>query len=285
MKRLTIHCWGGLGSQLYAWAMAEKVQIIFPRRKVELVFHSSGVTKRVSELEFLGSFFNVKFVDDYISTPESNNTPKTNKNFIKNTVKKFLYMAKITLYCNSNYEFNKIKPWTLSLRGHYSHVNLDAKVIQRMLSRICSENKIPLFKSIKQDKVLSIHYRLGDLQYLASKTFINPIDLGGCIERILLSKECKFVTVYSDDQIAAQQFLSDYLPAETAFTNSEIWNTLLNLVSTNYFIGTNSKISLWAAIFRKTIDKQSWVYLPKQMKVALESNLLNLEDITNTYYY
>ena len=71
MKRLVIHCWGGLGSQLYAWAMAEMVQTKYPRRKIEIVFHSSGVTKRYSDLNFLRSVFNIKFRDDYISNSQS----------------------------------------------------------------------------------------------------------------------------------------------------------------------------------------------------------------------
>jgi hypothetical protein len=285
MKKLTIHCWGGLGSQLYAWAMAEMVQINFPNRRVELIIHSSGVTKRFSELEFLKSDFNIKFVDDYSSTTETNRISKPYHNLIKIFVKKFLYLTNIILYCNKNHELKKIKPWTLSLRGHYSHVNLDIKIIQSMLSRICSEYQIPLLKFVKQDKALSIHYRLGDLQHLTNKTYINPNSLGDCIEKILLGEECKSVIVYSDEPKVAQLFLQDYLPKETVFANSEIWNTLLNLVSTNYFIGTNSKISLWAAIFRKSIDNHAWVYLPEQMRVAAENNLLNLEDHRNIHYY
>lgn len=285
MKRLVIHCWGGLGSQLYAWAMAEMVQIKYPRRKIEIVFHSSGVTKRYSDLNFLGSVFNVKFTDDYISNSQSNKAPKTVNYSTKILLKKFLYLTKITLYCNTNDEFNCIKPWTLSLRGHYSYINLDVNIVEKMLFKICKEYEMPPFKSIKQDKTLSVHYRLGDLQHLENKTYTDPNNLGGCIEKIMLSEECKSLTVYSDDEAAAQQLLHDFIPAETVFTNSGVWSTLFDLICTNYFVGTNSKISLWAVIFRKIIDNHSWVYLPKQMKAALESNLLNVVDPTNTYYY
>ena len=285
MKSLVIHCWGGLGSQLYAWAMAEMVQAKYPRRKVEIVFHSSGVTKRYSDLNFLRSEFEIKFRDDYISNSQSKKASKTANYSFKNLFKKFLHITKITLYCNNNEEFNRIKPWTLSLRGHYSYINLEVDIVKKMLLKICNEYEMPPFKSINQDKTLSVHYRLGDLQHLETKTYIDPNNLGESIEKTILSKKCKSVTIYSDDQTAAQQLLHDFIPGETVFANTDVWNTLLDLICTNYFIGTNSKISLWAAIFRKTIDHHSYVYLPKQMKVAVESNLLNVVDATNTYYY
>ena len=285
MKRLSVHCWGGLGSQLYAWAMAEMVQIKYPNRKIEIVFHSSGVTKRYSDLMFLESVFKVKFIDDYLFNSQSKKAHKTVNYSIKILLKKFLYFTRIILDCNNNNEFNCIKPWTLSLRGHYSYVNLEVKIVEKMLFKICNEHEMPPFNSIKQDKNLSVHYRLGDLQHIENKTYIDPDNLGRFIQKTMLSNDCKSLTVYSDDQAAAQKLLHDFIPLETVFTNSDVWNTLFQLIYSNYFVGTNSKISLWAAIFRKTIDNQSWVYLPKQMKPAAESNLLNLAHPTNTIYY
>jgi hypothetical protein len=285
MRKLSVHCWGGLGSQFYAWAMAEMMVRKFPRRKIQIVFHSSGVTKRYSDLKFLSSVFNIKFTDDYISYPESNQKPSTGHYPIRIILKKFLHFTRITLYCNTNDEFNRVKPWTLSLRGHYSYINLDVNITARMLFKIYEEFGRPLVKSIKQDNSLSVHYRLGDLKHLENKTYVDANDLGRCIEKIISSKECKTVTVHSDDQVTAKQLLHGFLPSETAFIDSDVWNTLFDLIETNYFIGTNSKISLWAAIFRKELDDHSWVYLPKQMKVAAEGNLLNLVDSKNTYYY
>jgi len=285
MRKLVIHCWGGLGSQLYAWAMAEMVVKKFPRRKITLVFHSSGVTKRYSDLKFLNSMFNMKFIDDYISNPTQNQKSPTNHYSMKVLLKKFLTFSRFTLYCNTNIEFNKIKPWTLSLRGHYSHINLDLHIVSRILSRIYEEFGISLVKSVKQDNSISVHYRLGDLQHLENKTYVNPNDLGGCIQTIIFSRECNTVAVYSDDRVAAQELLHDFLPAESNFLDSDVWYALFKLIETNYFIGTNSKISLWAAIFRKVIDNYSWVYLPKQMKAVLEDNLLNMADCKNIHYY
>lgn len=285
MRKLAIHCWGGLGSQFYAWAMAEIMVRKFPRRKIQIVFHSSGVTKRYSDLKFLSSVFNMKFTDDYTSYSESNQKPSPANYLIRIMLRKFLHFTRITLDCNTNDEFNRVKPWTLSLRGHYSYINLDVSITAIMLFKIYEEFGRSSFKSIKQDNSLSVHYRLGDLQHLENKTYVDANNLGRCIEKIILSKGCKTVTVHSDDQVTAKQLLNDFLPSESNFADSNVWNTLFDLIESNYFIGTNSKISLWAAIFRKAIDEHSWVYLPKQMKVATESNLLSLIDSKNTYYY
>lgn len=285
MRKLVIHCWGGLGSQLYAWAMAEMITRKFPRRKLQIVFHSSGVTKRYSDLMFLSSSFDIKFIDDFISYAKSKRDFSNGHYSLIRKLTRILNVSRIVLNCNTNDEFNKIKPWTLSLRGHYSYINLDPAIIEYMLSHICIQFRIPSFKSIKQDSSLFVHYRLGDLKHLENKTYIDSDVLGNCIQRTILVKKCKFVTLYSDDKFFAKQLLKDYLPAETTIMDCDVWNTLLNLVGANYFIGTNSKISLWAVIFRKAIDKHSWISLPEQMKINAEANLHNFIGVTNNHYY
>ena len=44
-------------------------------------------------------------------------------------------------------------------------------------------------------------------------------------------KKCKSVTIHSDDQTAAQQLLHDFIPGETIFANTNVWNTLFDLIS------------------------------------------------------
>ena len=50
LPAIKIHIWGGLGSQLYALALKIDLQKKFKTRKVVLVFHNSGVTRRDAEL-------------------------------------------------------------------------------------------------------------------------------------------------------------------------------------------------------------------------------------------
>ena len=62
-----IHCWGGLGSQMYAWALLERLQNKYPNRKFKLVFHTGGVTKRLPDLEPLFMQSEKDFVQDFES--------------------------------------------------------------------------------------------------------------------------------------------------------------------------------------------------------------------------
>ena len=68
LKSLTlrVHCWGGLGSQLFALAHAYELRRKFPNRKILLLLHTSGETERYSELGFLGnSEFKIQQVKDF----------------------------------------------------------------------------------------------------------------------------------------------------------------------------------------------------------------------------
>ena len=55
LPSLEIHIWGGLGSQLYALSLGLRND--FEKRRVVLVFHNSGVTKRNREAQKLFDFF------------------------------------------------------------------------------------------------------------------------------------------------------------------------------------------------------------------------------------
>ncbi len=68
---LRVHCWGGLGSQLFALAHAYELHKKFPNRKILLLMHTSGVSERFSELDFLGDFEfeirQVRILNDHLS--------------------------------------------------------------------------------------------------------------------------------------------------------------------------------------------------------------------------
>jgi len=65
LPRIKIHVWGGLGSQLHAWYLAEALMVKHPGRKIKLVFHSSGVTRRTPEICQVLAEFKYIFVDDF----------------------------------------------------------------------------------------------------------------------------------------------------------------------------------------------------------------------------
>ena len=62
---IKVHCWGGFGSQLFALALCNELKTKFPTRKLILILHSSGVSKRVPEIQELLVFVPYKIRDDY----------------------------------------------------------------------------------------------------------------------------------------------------------------------------------------------------------------------------
>ena len=60
-----IHCWGGLGSQLFAWILMAETKEKFKHRRVKLVMHESGITLRKSEIS--------SFQEEFFDSDDSNN--------------------------------------------------------------------------------------------------------------------------------------------------------------------------------------------------------------------
>ena len=78
---IRIHCWGGLGSQLYAWALFERLSIRFPKRKLRLVLHTSGVTRRASDLNDLFSVDELITLDDFVHPKKLGNADRYDKKY------------------------------------------------------------------------------------------------------------------------------------------------------------------------------------------------------------
>ena len=52
LPALRVHSWGGFGSQLFAAHAILRIQKLFPYRRIKVIIHSSGVTKRTKEVDF-----------------------------------------------------------------------------------------------------------------------------------------------------------------------------------------------------------------------------------------
>ena len=51
--KLRVHSWGGLGSQLFALSLIFDLVRKFPKKRIELIHHTAGVTRRLFELDFM----------------------------------------------------------------------------------------------------------------------------------------------------------------------------------------------------------------------------------------
>ena len=84
---LKIHCWGGLGSQLLALNYYLRVQELYPRKRINLVLHTGGITARNSEIDFLSNKINLLKVDDYRAGSNDKQSHTTDSNSVFNFVK------------------------------------------------------------------------------------------------------------------------------------------------------------------------------------------------------
>jgi hypothetical protein len=90
---LRVHCWGGLGSQLYALSTVHDLKLKYPKRRIKLVLHTSGVTKRLSELDFIHNIdFEIVQINDFHLQDKSDKNKANMSNVkLKVLLKKILY--------------------------------------------------------------------------------------------------------------------------------------------------------------------------------------------------
>ena len=121
--KLRVHSWGGLGSQLFVLAFIYDLRKKFPKKKILLVHHTSGVSRRLFELDsILESEILIKVIDDY--KPNQGINQNENRNVVRHLLIKIVknVLEKLYIYINidENPEIDKIKSRTLIIRGHYS---------------------------------------------------------------------------------------------------------------------------------------------------------------------
>jgi len=282
MDNRRIHCWGGLGSQIYAWALFERLQVKFPNREFQLVFHTGGVTKRLPDLESLFLKNEKDFVQDFESSKDSMPCKSPNKKFIGTikkisirAIKQILTSTGFVASANNEIEFSKLKPWVVSVRGHYSELRINLDTILLMKSR--AENSGNNFKiNLKQNEDLDVlHYRLGDLLLLAEKS---PIDTKRITNAIQEAKAgtTRDLWVLSDSPPQAVELLQREVPEIRVKLDDgslDAWQSLMAMSNANIFIGTSSKLSIWAIIFRALLLEEAPSYISKEVKHHVVANL------------
>jgi hypothetical protein len=267
LPKVRIHTWGGLGSQLYAVALANDLQKKFNYRRIKYISHTSGVTRREPALQFYSK--DVREKNDYsgITQVRGNTKYRTNLPFLG---KKILISAGIMAYCNDIKETDSLKPWILIIRGHYSNRQISFESATRILQRIDSE-----FISEMHDKDLeniTLHYRLGDLEILPEKSPIETNQVKSILEMVLDKADTRTVHLHSDSILLAKSKLMNG-SQEFNIVAKEIspLKTVHECVRSKLFIGTNSKISIWIAILRATKNSDQTSFLPEAIKHMLIS--------------
>ncbi|ASY20712.1 hypothetical protein A1sIIA65_00235 [Candidatus Planktophila dulcis] len=242
-----------------------------------LVFHNGGVTQREPEIDSYTAGIRKVYVQDYINNSKES-FPARCRIYLSRLCFGILRIPcrlfGLVAVANTNKEFTKLKPWVVSLRGHYSNRTISEDVS----SMISAE----LFKGIAthpRDSGLSemaIHFRLGDLLHLESKKPLEVEVLARGLElaKDLISDKNAPVFVCSDSVEIAVSKLGEHFPAgkfiPTDLTPQE---TIYFLVRVLCFVGTPSKISEWVTVFRMNSGENLVSLLPWQMESQLEKIL------------
>ena len=263
-KQIEVHCWGGLGSQLFALALINDLEFRFPGRDFILVLHSSGVTRRAPEIAKLPFTHNFKVVDDFSQTGHSGEISSLRK-AVRKILKKVADWFGIVASGDTDLEFRKIRPWVRQIRGHYSRRTVSSSFLLRL--EFFLNSTLDASTSFSSD--VAIHYRLGDLLTLAEKTPINADRVATELIRIRRDYPGR-ISLFSDSPQTASELLANLGIACDISDSFRESLEVINLArKANYFIGTSSKISYWIICLRHLGEN----LVTSSMPISDESNL------------
>lgn len=263
---IRIHTWGGLGSQLFAANLVLKLQEKYPYRRLNILIHTSGVTRRECEFDFGSLNVVYRQIEDFESRHNKNTATDSVDwyqhffNWIAQKIRRFLDSTSLIKSANDDLSFESIRPWILSLRGHYTKLNIDKSraltLFNTMYGQSWNKGLVPL--------KLVIHYRLGDLLELNEKGPIEPNRIEALIIKHEIASESARIMSDSSAADLIQVLKNSAYLKSLKIMNATPQLTITQCMNADTFVGTNAKLSLWAVIFRAFLfDKPS--YLPIEM--------------------
>ena len=281
---LQIHVWGGLGSQLHACFLSHRIQSDFPKRKVSLIFHSSGITRRPPEVLGLLGDLDYRIVDDFVA-PQ--NQIDLKRRFRKELKQRFFSRFHIIESCNNEIEYKRLRSWTLQARGHYSNLNLSANFSKMTLGRMRELGDFSAMELYEVSHSGSIHVRLGDLLEIEEKNPTNFQDVIDVVRANVDTLEKIGLCIYSDSPHVAKEILNEFsftVLAKDKYQENAM-NALVGMVDCSVFIGTGSKLSLWVAVLRFHADFTRPTFLPSYLIPILESLIPDLNTKSSINFY
>lgn len=261
---VTVHCWGGLGSQLYAWILATRLKTTYKLKRVTINFHTNGITRRDWEIPFSLGEIGLKLIDDYAANVDSTalrNVVSEKVVFpgIKQKLRYFVQNAGFIGVCDTEEDLNSLKPWVIQVRGHYSYLEPTVEEAKNLHQLLMSSRS-----SLSKMKFNACHYRLGDLTSLVTKSYISWERLSQIVARV--GKENDWI-MFSDSPIKNLSNLSINLEElNCTWLNTKTLEVIERCIQAENFVGTNSKISVWIAMLRINVLNKGHNFLPKELE-------------------
>ena len=284
---LKIHCWGGLGSQLFGVLLYLELKHKFPRRRITLCLHEGGVTLRNSEI---GGIFKDISIDEVRDFSKSLGVAQDKQSYssasFRNRVKQLLIKLKVVLTLDDSTDFKSIKYWTLSIRGHYSYRRIHEQSYELLVSSLSKDGSNRLHSHRDQRIHLGVHYRLGDLLELSTKS---PMELSRLIKVInseIQEKKFDSLTVFSDSPDKAVSLIKEQIP-HLSVDNEDLptWETIGALSRSGTFVGTFSKISLWVVLLRYFSAESPPSFMPIESERNIKKLLGEDFDVSKLHFY
>jgi len=274
LPSIKIHCWGGIGSQLFTLAVALDLNKRYPKRPIKFIFHTGGVTRRSLEIDFLPEKFRYEVKDDFIEIKVVKNSHKFH---IRKKLIGLLRIVALKSYflgsANNDAEFNKIKFWVFSIRGHYSLREISKGTADTILNLYRDNRNLSTKKNTTKSEI-ALHYRLGDLYYSNIKDYIDVNLISNLIIQLCGKYKVTSIDIYSDSVTKAMDLLKEFaIPCKVNSVKSSSFETINLLLDYEYFIGTNSKISIWVIILRMRNNTRSVNFYPKEIEQQLQINV------------
>jgi hypothetical protein len=169
-----------------------------------------------------------------------------------------LYQTGLIASANTTKEFYAVRPWVISTRGHYFNRAISPSFFDLLLKHIRVNKETNSEKSFK----LVIHYRMGDLLVLKSKSPLAADKIVHKINSVLLHQPDPIIVVFSESLIEAREKLvSAGLQREFMVSDIPTAQLIGQSLEADFFIGTNSKISLWIVNLRRYLGLADFNYL------------------------
>ncbi len=282
LPALKIHTWGGLGSQLFAIALACDMSERFPKRRIQIVLHTGGVTRRQPEVKTLFPEYNYRLVDDYRPSIESRDSTSINSSLIPRTeirilVIKLIKVLGLTVSFDNDLEYSRLKPWVISCRGHYSYRTISFSFLRELNQRIQNNST-----DLNLSQSCTVHYRLGDLLTLVEKSPIPSDRILSALEQLVRTEDFDSLVIFSDSPQKAFDLFNGVVPLEVKSPVSDTIEVMANSIDSKFFIGTSSKISFWIAGIRAQI-KNCPSLLPSNNSTQFEGLVGKRRDFISTY--
>ena len=277
-----IHIWGGLGSQLFALVYALRIQRERPGRQIHLVLHTDGITRREPDiLRFKEFGFEVILKDDYRHRISSG--PSSKRQF-QITPRRIARQALTKVGIVADESMKKPKLWAYSVRGHYFGNRISYNDIFTLFVLAKQIGYLKDFKETSKSHTF-IHYRLGDLLQLPEKGPISASRYFLALKQ--LSAKGLGPTLLSSDSLEeAYSRLSTMVPdIRCVPTDSNAWEFLNFAIAAKVFIGSNSKLTLWAFIFRCLDGNFGDNYMPLEFRTWIEKKLPDELLVSTTIHY